>query len=176
MNQFKQQLPIYVLVVLGFCGLGVLGLVLPRIAEKVADVGFDTFIPGHKQISQHLWLVPNSIDDGKTLAVTNGTTETTVQLCGVAVPGIDKPMGIAARDHLRELVSVGNGAIIMVPLKKNRNGHTLADVFITQSADEEIHLNSQIILDGLASVDAQEAHQCPQPDVLMRAKDIAQQR
>ncbi|MBT9312544.1 thermonuclease family protein [Leptothoe kymatousa] len=139
---------------------------------NAVDAGLNSLIPGGKEVSQHLWLVPDSIADGKTLAVTDGHKENTLQLCGVAVSEGDQ----VARDHLRELVDIGNGAVIVVPIKKNRSGQTLADVFITKSGEEEIHLNSQMILDGLASVDAQEVGQCPQPEVLARAEDIAKEQ
>ena len=153
-----------------------------------------TLTPDEKHLSQHLRLVPGSIDDGRTLAVTDGISDSPtnppttlqLQLCGVAIPEADQPLATQARDHLRDLVSVGNGTVIVVPIKKNNNGQSLADVFVARSKDgdadsaadeeeeeEEIHLNSQMILDGMASVDAQEAGQCPQSDVLERAEEMA---
>lgn len=176
MTQPKQQLLIPLLVVLGFCGLGGLGLMLPGVLAKASQSAAKNLIPGEQHTSQHLWLVPGSIDDGKTLTITDGTQETQLQLCGVAIPETDQLMAMEARDHLRELIAVGNGAVIVVPIKKNRSGQMLADVFITKSADEEIHLNSQMILDGMASVDDQKAGQCPQADVLVRAEEMAKER
>ncbi len=49
----------------------------------------------------------------------------------------------------------------------------LIEALANEQEAQEIHLNSQMILDGMASVDVQEAKQCPQPAVLELAEDIA---
>ncbi len=84
-------------------------------------------------------------------------------------------MGEAAHDHLRNLVAVGNGSVIVVPIKKNREGQTLTDVFIADVNDNEIHLNSQMIMDGMAYHNEQESGRCPQPYVLVMAEEIAKE-
>ncbi|MEM8613096.1 MAG: hypothetical protein AAGF93_13835 [Cyanobacteria bacterium P01_H01_bin.105] len=57
-------------------------------------------------------------------------------------------MGVAARDHLRALVDKGEGGqIIVVPLEKDRYGRTVANLFIDLGNEEEIHLNSQMVMD-----------------------------
>lgn len=61
-------------------------------------------------------------------------------------------MGVAACDHLRELVDKGESSqIIVVPIEKDRYGRTVADVFVSlPDTEEEIHLNSPMVLDGMA--------------------------
>ncbi|MEM9487332.1 MAG: thermonuclease family protein [Cyanobacteria bacterium P01_F01_bin.116] len=170
--QLRGVMPIAV--VLGFCGLGVLAQYLPGATVKALDVAVTNVMPGEKYLSQHLWVVPGSIYDGDTLRVTDGKKETKLRLCGVDSPELDQPMGIAARDHLRALVDKGeSGQIIVVPIKKDRYGRTVADLFIDLGDDEEIHLNSQMVMDGMAYHDERYSNSCPQPFVLVRAEEIA---
>ncbi|MEO0706817.1 MAG: thermonuclease family protein [Cyanobacteria bacterium J06649_5] len=176
MHRPKKYVLILLLTVLGFCGLGVLAMVIPGLTTKAAGSALDSLMPGNKQMSKHLWLVPDSIDDGDTLRVTDGSKETEIELCGTDAPEPYQPMADTARDHLRNLVAVGNGAVIVVPIKKNREGQTLADVFVADANDNEIHLNSQMIMDGMAYHYEQESDSCPQPDVLAMAEEIAKEQ
>jgi endonuclease YncB( thermonuclease family) len=126
-------------------------------------------MPGEKHQSQHLWLVPGSIYDGDTLRVTDGQKETKVRFCGIDAPEKDQAGGIEARDHLRSLIAQGDGSIGVVPIEKDRYGRTVADLFVIRADDSEIHLNSQMVMDGHAYHYAQYSDSCPQPEVLMIA-------
>ncbi|MEO1353200.1 MAG: thermonuclease family protein, partial [Cyanobacteria bacterium J06635_15] len=59
-----------------------------------------------------------------------------------------------------------------VPIDQDRYGRTVADLFI-KSDRSEIHLNSQMILDGMAYHYAQYSSNCPQPNVLAKAEEMA---
>lgn len=52
----------------------------------------------------------------------------------------------------------------------------MADLFVTRQDGSEIHLNSQMVMDGHAYHYAQYSDSCPQPDVLVRAKEIAKEQ
>ncbi|MDV3351408.1 thermonuclease family protein [Leptothoe sp. LEGE 181152] len=166
-----------IVTVLGFCGLSVLAQYLPGVTVKAVNSAVTNVIPGEKHLSQTMWLVPGSIYDGDTLRVTDGTKEIKLRLCGVDAPEKDQPMGVASRDHLRALVDQGEGGqIIVVPIEKDRYGRTVADLFIELGDDEEIHLNSQMVMDGMAYHYERYSSSCPQPQVLVMAEDIAKEQ
>ena len=80
--------------------------------------------------SLHVTLVPESIHDGDTFRVTDGSRETEVSLCGVIAPEIEQPIEIEARDRLRQMIARGNGQIILVPVETDPDGRIVADAFI----------------------------------------------
>jgi endonuclease YncB( thermonuclease family) len=162
---------------LGFCSLGVLAQYLPGATVKALDTAVTNVIPGEKHLSQHLWLVPDSIYDGDTLRVTDGQQETKIRLCGIDAPEKDQPMGVASRDHLRGLVDQGEGGqIIVVPVEQDRYGRTVADLFVPVGEEEEIHLNSQMVADGMAYHYERYSGSCPHPHILARAEDRAKEQ
>lgn len=165
-----------IVAVLGFCSLGVLAQLLPSAAVKSFDSLVTNVMPGEKHLSQHLWLVPGSIHDGDTLRVTDGLKETKLSLCGIDAPEKDQLMGISARDHLRSLVAQGDGGqIITMPIEKDRYGRMIADIFVL-AGEEEIHVNSQMVMDGYAYHYEPYSDSCPQPAVLIMAEDIAKEQ
>ncbi|MEM9804909.1 MAG: thermonuclease family protein [Cyanobacteria bacterium P01_D01_bin.56] len=178
MSFLKKRGLIPLLVVLGFCSLGVLAQYLPGVTVKALDSAVTNVMPGEKQTSQHLWLVPDSIYDGDTLRVTDGKTETKIRFCGIDAPEKDQPMGIIAHDHLRELVAKGDGGkIIVVPVEKDRYGRTVADLFVPlPDTEEEIHLNSQMVMDGMAYHYERYSNSCPHVEILVKAEAIAKKR
>ena len=84
--------------------------------------------------------------------------------------------GIESRDHLRSLVAQGDGYIGVAPVEKDRYGRTVADLFVMLEDDVEIHLNSQMVMDGHAYHYAQYSDSCPQPEILTRAEEIARKQ
>ncbi|MBE9070134.1 thermonuclease family protein [Leptolyngbya cf. ectocarpi LEGE 11479] len=118
-------------------------------------------------------VVPGSIYDGDTLRVERGGRELKIRLCGVDSPELKQAGGIEAREHLRSLVAQGDGSIGVVAIEKDRYGRTVADLFVIRSDGSEIHLNSQMVMDGHAYHYEKYSGSCPQPDVLVRAEEIA---
>ena len=74
---------------------------------------------------------------------------------------------------MRSLAAQGDGAIGVVPVEKGHYGRTVADLFIARPDGSEIHLNSQMVSDGHAYHYHQYSDSCPQPDVLVRAAEMA---
>lgn len=74
---------------------------------------------------------------------------------------------------MRSLVAQGDGFIGVVPVEKDRYGRTVADLFVTLDNDREIHLNSQMVMDGHAYHYARYSDSCPQPEVLVKAEEMA---
>lgn len=77
------------------------------------------------------------------------------------------------REHLRSLVAQGDGFIGVVPVEKDRYGRTVADLFVMIENDREIHLNSQMVMDGHAYHYAQYSDSCLQPRILVKAEEMA---
>ena len=129
--------------------------------------------------SQFVELVPGSVYDGDTFRVTNGRKETKVRLCGVDAPELEQPGGIEARDRLQQLVNQGNGQIILLPVEIDQYGRMIAEAFIPLADNvavqqgEEIHLNSQLVLEGAAYVYPQYVDGCPNGSVMRTAEDQA---
>ena len=71
------------------------------------------------------WQVkPGSIYDGDTLRVVRGNEELKIRFCGIDAPEKKMSMGVESRDHLRSLVDLGNGELMLVPIEKDRYGRT----------------------------------------------------
>ena len=58
-------------------------------------------------------------------------------------------------------------------IEKDRYGRTVADLFIVKSDGSEIHVNSQMVADGMAYHHEKYSSSCPQLDVLVRAEELA---
>lgn len=134
--------------------------------------------------SEYYYLVEDSINDGDSLRVRRcgeECEELDIQLCGIDAPEQNETWGMESRDHLRALIEQGRGvavgeyyeALIVLSVEKGRDGHTVAEVFVPTS-NGEIHLNSQMLLDGYAYHDASSSQRCPNYTSLMRAEIIAQ--
>ncbi|MEM9092450.1 MAG: thermonuclease family protein [Cyanobacteria bacterium P01_F01_bin.53] len=61
----------------------------------------------------------------------------------------------------------------VVPIEKDRYGRTVADLFVMLEDDAEIHLNSQMVMDGHAYHYVQYSDSCPQSEVLVKAEEMA---
>ena len=112
--------------------------------------------------SQHYQLVEDGIENGDTFRVTDGTKEVEVQLCGIDAPEKEQPFGRESRNHLAKLINQGNGHIILVETGSRRNGSIIAEAFvpIQDSSETEIHLNSQMLIDGMAYLEPESSNTC----------------
>lgn len=143
---------------------------LPKLFPNLAD----QLAGGTSPASTEWWqLVPGSIYDGDTLRVARDGQELKVRLCGIDAPEMEQPGGVESRDHLRSLVAQGNDAIGVVPIEEDQYGRLVADLVVMRSDDSEVHLNSQMVADGVAYRYARYSNTCSQPDVLVRAEEQA---
>lgn len=55
----------------------------------------------------------------------------------------------------------------------DRYGHTVVDLFVIVDEEEEIHLNSQMVMDGYVYHYERDSNSCPQSNVLVMAEEIA---
>lgn len=149
--------------------------VLPRLFPEQIGLALKQAIFSN-QNTEWYQVVEGSIYDGDTLRVERGGQELKIRFCGTDSPEIEQPGGIEARDHLRSLVAQGDGAIGVVPIEKDRYGRTVADLFVIRPDGSEIHLNSQMVMDGMAYHYEKYSDSCPQPDVLVRAEKMAKEQ
>ena len=154
----------------------VIGLVagFPKLFPSTIDAAINAATGSRN--TEYYQVVKGSIYDGDTLRVARGGQELKIRLCGIDAPEKDQAGGIESRDHLRSLVAQGDGSIGVVPIEKDRYGRTVADLFIARPDGSEIHLNSQMVMDGMAYHYDRYSSSCPQPDVLVRAEEIAKEQ
>lgn len=124
--------------------------------------------------SERYFVVPNSVYDGDTLRVMDARQELKIRLCGIDAPEMDQQMGIESRDYLRSLIDQGHGAILVAAVEKDRYGRTVAELYVPTDDGGEIHLNSQMVADGMAFVYDRYVTGCPNGSVIARAGEMAQ--
>ncbi|EKU96970.1 micrococcal nuclease-like nuclease [Leptolyngbya sp. PCC 7375] len=154
----------------------VMGLVTisPKLFTKQINAAIDSATGS--QNTEWYQVVEGSIYDGDTLRVERGGEELKIRFCGVDSPEIEQPGGIEARDHLRSLVAQGDDFIRVVPIEKDQYKRAVADLFIVKSDGSEVHLNSQMVMDGHAYHYERYSGNCPQPEVLVMAENIAKEQ
>jgi endonuclease YncB( thermonuclease family) len=126
--------------------------------------------------SKHYKVVPGSVYDGDTLRVSDGGQEIKVRLCGIDAPEKDQAQGIQSRDHLRSLIEQGSGHIILVATDTDQYGRTVAEAFIPTGNDAEIHLNTQMVADGMAYVYPKYVSSCPNGSRMQVAEEEARKQ
>jgi len=135
--------------------------------------GQPTVEQGHKY---EVWqLKPGSITDGDTLRVSRDNEELKIRFCGIDAPEKKMPLGIEARDHLRSLVELGNGNLLLVPIEKDRYGRTVAEVYVQNRRNSAIHLNMQMLRDGYAWHYERYSDNCLRPQDFVLAEQIAKE-
>ena len=121
---------------------------LPELVKRTVS---DTLATDTMPDSEYYQLVPGSVYDGDTLRVQRNGQELKIRLCGIDAPEKDQAMGIESRDHLRSLINQGDGTLIVLPVEQDRYGRTVAEIFVPVVGQEaEIHLTSQMVMDGYA--------------------------
>ena len=116
-----------------------------------------------------------SIYDGDTLRLIGNNEELKVRLCGIDAPEKEMPLGIEARDYLRSLIAKGDGTVYLVRAGEDRYGRTVAELFmpLKDKPDQEIHLNTEMIMAGMAWHYKQYSGNCPNQYGFEIAESIA---
>lgn len=131
------------------------------------------FASDSSEQSQHYELSSDRVIDGTTLLVTNGQKEIEVGLCGITALDAE-----ASKAHLRQLLSQSvDSRIILVAVESELSG-LVAETFLPTSSSEpelEIHVNTQMLLDGMAAVDADSVDNCPNGSLYRAAEAKAKQ-
>ena len=139
------------------------------------EVNGQNAIASDNGIIPEVWQVkPGSIYDGDTLRVVRGDEELKIRFCGIDAPEKKMPMGVASRDHLRSLVDISDGEVLLVPIEKDRYGRTVAEVYVKDSRSTAINLNVQMVRDGYAWHYEKYSGNCPIRGEFAIAQELAQ--
>ena len=161
--------------------VGLIGTFIKTIESEITSTIVPTIAPINSQIipqnnQSEIWQVkPNSIYDGDTLRVINGSEELKIRFCGIDAPEKDQPIGIESRDHLRSLIDQGDGTVYLIPIETDRYDRTIAELFVPLADGSEIHLNSQMVMDGYAYHYEQYSDNCPNRGAIVEAERMARQ-
>ncbi|MEA5583429.1 PsbP-related protein [Nodularia harveyana UHCC-0300] len=110
-----------------------------------------------------------NVDDGDSLTIRKTTgQEMKISLCGINAPELDQPQGKQSRDALRSLIESYNNQVMVSPIGKERDGRTLAEVFITVPGGKKF-LNEEQIYSGNAYLQKEDAGKCPNESALINA-------
>lgn len=121
------------------------------------------------------WTVER-VHDGDTLWIAQGGHEEKVRLCGIDAPELEQPLGAVSRDYLQQLINQSpSGQVGVIPVERDQYDRLVAEVFIPGSGDEEIHINSQMVADGMAYVYERYVDGCPNGIVIAGAEERAQE-
>lgn len=145
--------------------------------ESVTDAMPRGFAADTLPDSELYYLVEGSVYDGDTLRVERNGEELKIRLCGIDAPETEQQFGIESRDHLRSLINQGDGTLIVLPVEQDRYGRTVAEIFVPVAGTaEEIHLTSQMVMDGYAYHYERYSGDCPNGQVLAGAEEQARSR
>jgi endonuclease YncB( thermonuclease family) len=127
------------------------------------------------EVATEVWQVKEgSIYDGDTLRVVRGSDEQKIRFCGIDAPEKNQELGTESRDHLRSLVDIGKGKLLLVPVEKDRYGRTVAEVYVKDSKSTAINLNVQMVRDGYAWHYERYSDSCPIRGEFAIAQELAQ--
>ena len=162
-----------------FIGLGLTGYAWLngyRVRFNVEEVAIDELSEPQEQGQQlEEWqLKPGSVYDGDTLRVVRGNEELKIRFCGIDAPEKKMPMGVESRDHLRSLVDIGKGQILLLPIEQDRYKRTVAELYVKDSRSTVINLNVQMVRDGYAWHYEQYSGNCSMRDEFAIAQKMAQ--
>jgi endonuclease YncB( thermonuclease family) len=129
----------------------------------------------YPEVATETWQVKEgSIYDGDTLRVVRGSEEQKIRFCGIDAPEKNQILGMEARDHLRSLLDINNGELLLVPVEKDRYGRTVAEVYAQDSKGTAINVNVQMVRDGYAWHYEKYSGNCPIRDEFADAQKLAQ--
>jgi endonuclease YncB( thermonuclease family) len=102
--------------------------------------------------------------------------ELKIRLCGIDGFEIEQAMGTESRDHRRSLIDQGfdDGRLIVLPVEQDQYDRTVAEIFVPmENTEEEIHLTSQMVIDGYAYHYERYSDGCPNGQFLAGAEEQA---
>ena len=122
-------------------------------------------------------LEEDGIEDGNSLIITADNTEMRVKLCGINAPDLEEPLGIEAKEHLQILASQGRGRLIVIsPSQPTPDQVAAVEVIVPLEQDnDEIHLNSRMLADGMARLKPEEIGSCAYKNQSTVAENLAKE-
>ncbi len=127
----------------------------------IAAIAANKYINRHPKIYNNPWIVLDVIS-GDRFIVQRDDQTLEVKLCGISE---------GSKDSLRALLDKGNGSVVLEKVSK-QNGLTVAEVFVQRHDEQEIHLNTEMLMGGQAILADYKA--CPNAEYFEMAAAIAE--
>ena len=112
-----------------------------------------------KLVNTDPWIV-GDVGSGDRFIVQRDDQTLEVKLCGISE---------GSKDSLRSLISQGDGSVILDRVSK-QDGLTVAEVFVQRHDQQEIHLNTEMLMGGQAILADYKA--CPNAEYFEMAAEI----
>lgn len=124
------------------------------------------------------WIATQVADgDSITVRQTDGS-QMSVELCGIDAPelaqGKDPRQALAheAKQKLLKLIAATDNQLMIIPVEKDNQGRTIAEVMVYGKGEAEISLQEELLKDGLAKT-RKSGVECPNYLAFEKAQDIA---
>ncbi|MBD1997687.1 thermonuclease family protein [Leptolyngbya sp. FACHB-541] len=131
--------------------------------------------PGNSQLAQVI-----EVQSGDVLRIQKGWRSETLRLCGIDAPELEQPFGTESKQYLEQLINRVNGQIIFVPHGKDRQGRTIAEVFISAqnaaSPEEELFINAEMVASSLAYTYPDFVEDCYNGDTIAQVEGQVRQQ
>ena len=115
-----------------------------------------------KLTNNNPWNVTDVIS-GDRFTVSRGYKKLEIQLCGISAKSNE------SKDYLRSLISQGDGWVVLDRVSK-QDGLTVAEVFVQRHDEQEIHLNTEMLMGGKAILSNYKA--CPNAEYFEMAAEF----
>ena len=157
--------------------VGAIAVGIRVIPQSVTESRPGAIATDTKPDSELYYLVEDSVYDGDTLRVQRNGEELKIRLCGIDAPEKDQAFGVESRDHLRSLIDQGDGTLLVLPVEQDRYARTVAEIFVPVVNEErEIHLTTQMVMDGYAYHYESYSGGCPNGQLLAGVEEQARSR
>jgi micrococcal nuclease len=96
--------------------------------------------------------VVTQVVDGDTIHVKCADGNHKIRFCGIDAPELGQPLGEESKANLKRLIDKGHWKVSLVYMESDRYGRDVSEVFNspTFDKDNELFLNGQQVLDGMA--------------------------
>ncbi|MEA5604692.1 thermonuclease family protein [Nostoc sp. UHCC 0252] len=124
------------------------------------------------------WTAIQVIDgDSITIRQTDGS-QMSIELCGIDAPEVKQdevpgqPLANEAKQKLLNLVAAADNQLMIVPVAKDSDGRTVAEVMAHGRGEAEISFQEELLKNGLART-RNSSVECPNQLAFEQAQDIA---
>lgn len=117
-----------------------------------------------------------SVTDGDTFTAIYEGKEENIRLCGIDAPEMRQPLGKDAKRTLEALLKKANGAVELEVTGRDRYERLIAEaLIIDRSGGQEWHVNTELLIAGMAFVYPQYVDDCPNSNIYRSAEAVAKE-
>ena len=107
----------------------------------IAAIAANQYINRRPKPVNNPWIVVDVISGDRFMVERNDQT-LEIKLCGISASE-------GSKDYLRSLINQGDGWVVLDRVSK-QDGLTVAEVFVQRHDEQEIHLNTEMLMGGQA--------------------------